>query len=202
MEDLLRQIVTNTTSKESVSIAVKNTKTRIITQLDPPIELNRARKYEMALIDLESYYSFSNIDATRNSRWSLDAGVRWHNYKMPVGVYELLNIEQAIQNEIVKNSGDQTGIRLQPNKITLKTILKLKNDYRIDFNVENLLRSVLGFDAKLYDQAYVESENVVNILNVNTIHVHVECISGSYVDCTHKPIIHSFFPIVDPGHKI
>ena len=27
-------------------------------------------------------------------------------------------------------------------------------------------------------------------------------ISGSYVDGTHEPVIYSFFPNVDPGHKI
>jgi len=60
----------------------------------------------------------------------------------------------------------------------------------------------LGFDAKIYDQAYVESENVVNIFNINTIHLLIDCISGSYVDGTHNPVIYSFFPNIDPGLKI
>jgi len=64
------------------------------------------------------------------------------------------------------------------------------------------LRDVFGFDTKIYDQAYVESKKIINILNINTIHVLVDCINGSYVDGTHKPIIYSFFRNVEPGHKI
>jgi len=136
----LRQIVANTAPKESMSIAVNNDKTKIITNHNPPIELDRSKYYEMALVGLETYYSFPNIDATRNTiQWSPDGGTNWHELKLPFGVYELSDIERAIQIEVVKNGGAKKGIKIQPNKITLKTILKLNDEYRIDFNVENSL---------------------------------------------------------------
>jgi len=57
----------------------------------------------MGLTGLETYYSFPKVDADRNTfKWSSDAGVRWHEYSLPKGVYELTNIEKAIQNELEK----------------------------------------------------------------------------------------------------
>jgi len=79
MEDLLRQIAANTTPKESMSIAVKGDKTEIIT-----------KNYEMALLGLETFYSFPNIDATINMiKWSPGGGTNWHEFKLPIVVYEL-----------------------------------------------------------------------------------------------------------------
>lgn len=84
----------------------------------------------MALIGFKMYYSFPNIGADRNTfKWSLDAGVTWQKYSLPIGAYGLPSLEEAFQNEIVKKGGDQTGITLQPNKVTLKTILKLEPNY-------------------------------------------------------------------------
>lgn len=201
--DLLRKIAANTAPKDSMSLAVKGSKTRIITNHNPPIELDSSKNYEMALVDLETYYSFPNIDATRNSlKWSPDNGTTWHEFKLPIGAYELSDIEEAIQNNVAKKGGTKKSISLQPNKVTLKAILKLTDGYQVDFDVDNSLRDALGFDAKIYDQPYHESTNLVNILNINTIHVNVDMISGSYVGGTHEPVIYSFFPNVDPGHKI
>jgi len=157
----------------------------------------------MALTGLETYYSFPNIGTNRNTfKWSSDAGATWHEYSLPVGVYELSSIENAIQTELVIKGGSRTGIIIQANKVTLKAILKLESDYRIDFNVENSLKDVLGFEAKIYNQAYVEGKNIVNIFNINTIHVLADCIGGSYVDGANKPIIYSFFLNVKSGEKI
>ena len=64
-------------------------------------------------------------------------------------------------------------INLSPNPNTLKCILEIKtDDYEVDFDVDNSLRSVLGFNANTYKRGRHESENLVNIMNVNSILVH------------------------------
>jgi len=200
---ILREIADNTASKQTLTMGVTDTKTRIITQLNPPIELNKNKKYQMCLISLDTFYSFPNISTDRNSyRWSKDGGNTWYLVSLPIGVYELDQLEHAIQYEIVKEGGNRNGITLQANKVTFRIILKLKLNYKIDFNVENSIRDVLGFDAKIYNQPYIEATNIVNILNINAIHVQVDCINGSYIDGTYKPVIYSFFPSVSPGYKI
>ena len=62
MEDLLKQVVNNTEPKKSFSIVVSDNKTRFKTWFKPPTQLDKKKVYEIALINLETYYSFSNID--------------------------------------------------------------------------------------------------------------------------------------------
>ena len=61
------------------------------------------------------------------------------------------------------------------------------------------LRSVLGFDEKIYKDGTHESEHIVNILRVI---LHCDVISLSRKNGIDSPIIYSFFPNVSPGQKI
>ena len=63
---LLKQIVDNTEPKISFSIVVSDNKTRFKTWFKPPIQLDKKRDYEIALINLQTYYSFQNIDRSNN----------------------------------------------------------------------------------------------------------------------------------------
>ena len=66
MENLFKQIVNNTEPKRSFSIVVSDNKTRFNTWFKPPIQLDKKKDYKIALISLETYYSFSNIDRSNN----------------------------------------------------------------------------------------------------------------------------------------
>ena len=61
---------------------------------------------------------------------------------------------------------------------------------------------MLGFTVAKYTEGFHESENVVNILRINSILVNIDIISGSYVNRKTKSTIYSFFPKVNPGYKI
>ena len=56
MEKLLKQIANNTEPKRSFSIVVSDNKTRLKTWFKPPIQLDKKKDYEIALINLETYY--------------------------------------------------------------------------------------------------------------------------------------------------
>ena len=45
---------------------VSEKSTKIKTTFNPPIELDRTRKYEMGLLNLETYYSFPNLSDENN----------------------------------------------------------------------------------------------------------------------------------------
>ena len=60
--ELLKQIANNTELKRSFSIVVSDNATRFKTWFKPPIQLDKKNYYEIALINLETYYSFPNID--------------------------------------------------------------------------------------------------------------------------------------------
>ena len=56
--ELLEQIERNTSPKTSTQIVVSENSTKIKTTFNPPIVLDRTRKYEMALVNLERIIRF------------------------------------------------------------------------------------------------------------------------------------------------
>ena len=92
-------------------------------------------------------------------------------------------------------------INIAPNTNTLKSVLILEKDYQVDFNHQNSISNILGFTGAKYTEGFHESENVVDILRINSILVDIDIISGSYVDGTTKSTVYSFFPKVSPVIK-
>ena len=78
----------------------------------------------------------------------------------------------------------------------------LNNNCEVDFMRNYSINSLLGFDSKHYSTGFIESENMVNILTINSILVNMDIISDSYVNGSTQPTIYSFFPDVSPGYKI
>ena len=64
--ELLEKIERNTSPKTSTQIVVSENSTKIKTSFNPPLELDRTRKYEMALVNLETYYNFPNLSDENN----------------------------------------------------------------------------------------------------------------------------------------
>lgn len=78
----------------------------------------------------------------------------------------------------------------------------MENNYRVDLTNPTSISSVLGSIRPIHTQGYQESENVVNILSINSLLVNIDIISGSYVNGSNQNTIYSFFSNVSPGYKI
>ena len=201
---LLEKNVQNTEPKSSLQIIVSNDTTRFTTMFNPPIQLEKDIQYEIALINLETYYSFPNVDASNNYfRYSPDAGVTWFEIYIPEGSYDISDIDDTVQQKMRQNGHyDSTNITISANSNTLKSILILENDYQVDFRQLNSISKLLGFDNDIYTLDFQESENVANILSINSLLVNLDIIAGSYVNSSAQNTIYSFFPNVSPGYKI
>ena len=99
-------------------------------------------------------------------------------------------------------ANDKDNIEISPNTNTLKSEMFLKSNNEVDFIKDKSINSLLGFDSNLYTSGFHESENMVNILTINSILVNIDIISGIYVNGSTQPTIYSFFPDVSPGYKI
>ena len=97
---------------------------------------------------------------------------------------------------------DKDKIEISVNTNTLKSERILKNIYEVDFRQNNSINSQLVFKNKHYISGFNESENIGNILTINSIIVNIDIISGSYVNGSTQPIIYSFFPDISTGYKI
>ena len=99
-------------------------------------------------------------------------------------------------------ANDKVKIEISANTNTLKSEMIINNNCDVDFRRYYSINSLQGFDSKLYTSEFNESENMANILTINSILVNIDIISGSYVKGSAQPIIYSFFPNVSPGYKI
>ena len=107
-----------------------------------------------------------------------------------------------IQKVLKERESSENSISIEPNNNTLKCVLHIAAGYKVDFTTANSLRTVLGFNAKVYAEGYNESENIVNIMSVNSLRVTNDLISGSYNNGEMGNIMYSFFPNAAPGYKI
>jgi len=124
--DLLEQIARNTEPKSSFFIQISDKSTHIKTRFNPLIQLDETKKYEMALVNLDTYYSFPNIDSSNNNfRYSSDNGKTWTNIDIPEGSYEITAINAYMQR-VMKDNGhydavnDKHCITIAANSNTLK----------------------------------------------------------------------------------
>ena len=206
--DLFIQIVKNKEHKTSFQIIVSDNESSFNTRLNPTLQLDRDKEYEIALVNLETYYSFPNIDETNNVFvYSPNNGNLWVKIKIPEGSYEIDDINNTIQHEMEKRVhhdliNEDYYINISANSNTFKSILILEKDYQVDFNHQNSIAKVLGFTNAKYMERFHKSENVVLSLSINSILVNIDIISGSYVNGMMKNTIYSFFPKVSPGYNI
>ena len=205
---LLKQIVNNTKSKRSFSIVVSDNKTRFKTWFKPPIQLDKKKDYEIALINLETHYSFPNIYRSNNCfTYSPYLDPLWFDIIISEGSYHVEDINEFIERELRKNyhydkANDMNNIAISANTNTLKSEMFLQGNYEVDFRRDKSINSLLAFDSNLYTSGFHESENMVNILTINIILVNIDIISGSYVNGSTQPTIYSFFPDVSPSIKL
>ena len=207
MKNLLTQFVNNTEPKRSFSIVVSDNKTRLKTWFKPPIQLDKKKDYEIALINLETYYSFPNINRSNNCfSYSPGAITPWFDIIIPEGSYYVEDINEFVKREMGKNYhydkvNDKNNVEISANTNTLKSEMFLKNNYEVDFRKDKSINSLLEFHSNRYTSGFHESENMVNILTINSILVDIDIISGRYVNGSTQPTIYSFFLDVSPGIK-
>ena len=178
---------------------------KINTKFNPPLELDKNKQYEMALVNLETYWSFPNIN-DKNNDFSFTDGKVTHKILIPVGAYELSQINNYIQSKMNEMGYPKDSIIIRPNISTLKCILAVAKGFAVLFNQPKTIAPFLGFDYAIYNAGLKAKvfvgQHIVNIININSIYVHNNIISHSYVDGSLSPVLYSFFPSTGVGHKI
>ena len=150
MEEKLGKLVEYTIPGDEQCIVVSDSKSRMYTRYDPPMEFLASNAgFEMALLRLETFFSFPNIDSSNNCiRISIDSGKNWLDLKIPIGSYDIDGINEALQR-FLPNKGNDTKTKephvvLSGNKYTLKCVLEITKDLTIvDFDTENSIQTVL-----------------------------------------------------------
>ena len=162
--------------------------------------------------------AFPNIDSSNNifqyspgfvevGRGDRDDGEdasrqrQWVDVLISEGSYDVIDIAETIKIAMKQNGHGDDAVKISANTNTLKSVLEISNNFMVDSLVRNSIVSVLGFAQKIFKGIH-ESQNVVNILSINSILVNVDVIGGPYVNGRTQNTIYSFFSNVSPGYKI
>ena len=185
----------------SYTFVISNSGSRIDAEFNPPLELNLDKNYEMALVNLETYWSFPNINE-KNNQFHFSDDKKKYGIKIPKGAYELRNINDYIQLQLEERSIKKHSITLAPNPNTLRCVMNIAPEFTVDFSGVNTIASILGFENKIYPHGTHQSENIVKIITINSLLVHNNIIGHSYINGSLNPVLYSFFPSTGVGEKI
>ena len=121
---------------------------------------------------------------------------------IPPGAYELVDINNAIQQEINNSCGSlldsDIKINIEADTISMKSVLTTL--LPIYFNSE--LNTLLGFTKTDYTAGTHISEKPVMITTTDKVHLKCDCVDGSIVNGIREQILFSFNLSSPPGYKI
>ena len=178
-------------SDTSLTFTLSGRSSILEAQYFPPIELSREKQYVLGLTELLTSNSIPNID--KNNKFYIgDQAI-----SIPVGSYEIEDIEKFIQSRLKKD----TKFKLAANNATLKT--EINSSKEIDFRPDNSIGRLLGFEKILLEPDKTHhSSRPVEILKVNALRVECSITEGAYINNQKARTIHEFFPSVPAGFKI
>ena len=129
-------------------------------------QINQNIKDKTNFIDLDGIGSVSNC-----------LGI-----EIPPGAYELIDINNVIQQELINSCGSLLNsdlkINIEADTISMKSVLT--TSYSIYFNSE--LNTLLGFTNKGYSSGTHISEKPVKITTTDKVHLKCDCVDGSIVN--------------------
>lgn len=170
--------------------------------LNPPIYLYGA--YEMCLVSLQTYNSIPNVTPYNNIFYYnvvAKGPKKWQKIVVPIGTYDIHDLERYISMELRQNEGDKVYFFLTGNSNTMKVSMRATVD--VDFSQSNNIGSLLGFPrivVKRNDP--VASADIVNINRISAIDIMCNIVSGSFINGEASHILYHFYPAVAPGFKV
>ncbi len=194
----LEKIEANTRPVQSFLLTLSGRGSKIEKTFQP--EIIGGTSYKMAFTSLDTYFAIPNIITSNNSLEISKGGGAFVSIALAKGCYGMEDLNREV-NRLLKCCGMVNGVQFNADYSTFRCIMTIKEGFIVRFK-DSSLRTVLGFEVKEYAAGRFISEHTVQIMYVNSILVHCDLVSGSYLNGVPSPIIHSFFPTVNPGEKI
>ena len=149
-------------------------------------QINQNIKDKTNILDLDGIGSVSNC-----------LGI-----EIPPGAYELDDITNTIQQELINSCGSSLNpdlkINIKADTKSMKSILT--TSYSIYFNSD--FNTLLGFTKTDYTAGTHKSEKPVMITTTDKVHLKCDCVDGSIVNGIREQIFFSFNLSAPPGYKI
>lgn len=175
-------------------ITETSTKSEFTIDFHPPIDLEKTER-QIAFYSLATSNSKPNVTEKNNSFEAIK-GAEKKLIRIPVGNYSYKSIARHIKAA--------SGAKVLPNEATGKSSIEIPQGVVINFNVENSLASILGFEKNQYKYTGLlqESENMICISRYNDLFVGCSVATGSWDNGKLANTIYSFYPDVPAGSKV
>ena len=123
--------------------------------------------------------------------------------ELPPGAYELVDINNTIQQELIKcctlpGGSSKFKLNIEADTISMNSVLTTSNPIYFNSNLNELL----GFTNTHYIQGTHISEKPVMITTTDKVHLKCDCVDGSIVNGIREQILFSFNLSAPPGYKI
>lgn len=185
----------------SYTFTLTGKEAELVCYFNPPIYLSDNSEYEMALLNFETFNSIPNVDESNNLlHYETDKGIL-ETVEIPVGIYDIDDIEKAIESTLTKASKTEIVIKVSGNNNTQR--VNVKANVKLNLSKDKSIGSLLGFDKKILEANMLHtSDFIANINKVNVIQVYCNLTSGSYINGEPVHVLYQFFPKVPAGFKI
>ena len=169
-------------------------------EVNYPVPLEFPSSTEVALIGCNMWYSWHNISKEYNTNeLKYFDGTKWDTIIFPEGNYDFDDIQDYINDHF---KTDDPPISIHANTVTLRTIVLLKANYKIDLTYGEL-HKLLGFEPGIIDKDKCESKYKADITRgVDRILIHCSIVGGTYENSFESDVIYSFVPNNSPGSML
>jgi hypothetical protein len=169
----------------------------------PPIDLSDGAEYSLGLVYLTTYNSIANIEEGINNKFYY--GIDDKVIEIPTGSYEISDLNREISRQLQKRHQDEIKVSIIANNNTLQSVVA--TNVRINFEPRDCIAELLGFRPQVLEpeRGTIDSYNSdepVRIVQVTSIRVLCNVITGSYDNEKPTQILYEFSPIVPPGYKL
>ena len=182
----------------------KNSKTsepnRFKYDLIDKLDLKNPNK-NMALGNLSIYYTWKNVKSNYNNNKFKISTPTWNEtFDLPDGSYNISKIQNYIEYITKKHEtiGETAPILIYANTINNRIVFKIKSGYKLELLSKETMK-LLG-STKYTIDADKNSENVLQLENVEVVLVHCNLVNNSYQQASR--VLFTFVPTKQYGQLI
>jgi len=195
---------------ESITLSLTGNSTILSMNYFP--SLNVYEDSEIALLCLQTFNSFPNINATNNRLEIEVIPLSSHKHKTDMfvftleeGCYEIEDINNKIAKELFHFNNEyktQLTFNITIDPIDFRSYIKCNGI--LHFEILHSMAPVFGFEKREYKPEYEthRSEKAVNLNTINSIKVMCNVAHGSFNNQHQSHSIYEFFPSGRTGTKV
>ena len=154
------QMINNLSYKFARTFTYNSNKVSDTFHFGERLNLNRDYIYTLKL---NGFYGWENIinitEANNKLAYSTGPRAPWKTITIPVGIWSFMDINLKIKSILEQERDNKDNITLSVDKNEYKTILTLTGGYRVNFNIDNSIHKVLGFEKTEYSGVHKSPHN-------------------------------------------